>query len=113
MTLTIQNLHKITEYVNDMGDYMFQIASALERTDYHTIRPYNFVAYLDHKNGYRLTFRVALLREQRPSGHFIMAVMEMNGTSVVDNIPVTIDCLKDPRVFIDKIINEIIKGKFI
>ena len=113
MTLTIQNLHKITEYVNDMGDYMFQIASALERTDYHTIRPYNFVAYLDHKDGLRHTFRVALLREQRPSGHFIMAVMEMNGTSVVDNIPITIDCLKDPRVFIDKIINEIIKAKFL
>jgi hypothetical protein len=113
MTLTIQNLHKITEYVNDMGDYMFQIASALERTDYHTIRPYNFVAYLDHKEGHRHTFRVVLLREQSPTGYVTMAVMEMNGTSVVDNIPVTIDCLKDPRVFIDKIINEIIKGKFI
>jgi len=113
MTLTIQNLHKITEYVNDMGDYMFQIASALERTDYHTIRPYNFVAYLDHKDGHRRTFRVVLLREQSPTGYVTMAVMEMNGTSVVDNIPVTIDYLKDPRVFIDIIINEIIKAKFL
>jgi hypothetical protein len=91
MTLTIQNLHKITEYVNDMGDYMFQIASALERTDYHTIRPYNFVAYLDHKGGHRHTFRVVLLREQSPTGYVTMAVMEMNGTSVVDNITINID----------------------